>query len=86
MRQYRARCYEIERRQQRLPDTHPAVQRLRMLREAVAKLTAVADAAREQNDRALYAVLQALDDTSGPGVPCHHLNISRNHAQQCPSR
>jgi hypothetical protein len=53
MRQYRARRYEIERRQQRLPDTHPAVQRLRMLREAVAKLTAVADAAREQNDRAL---------------------------------
>ena len=69
MRHYRARRYEIERRQQRLLDDHPAVHRLRLLREAVAKLTAVADAAREQNDRALYAALQALDETSGPQVP-----------------
>ncbi len=66
MRHYRARRYEIERRQQRLPDNHPAVHRLRMLREAVAKLTAVADAAREQNDQALYAVLQALNGPSDP--------------------
>ena len=68
MRHYRARRYEIERRQQRLPDNHPAVHLLRMLREAVAKLTAVAEAAREQNDRALYAALQALNGLSGPGV------------------
>ena len=68
MRHYRARCYEIERRQQRLPDTHPAVQRLRMLREAVAKLTAVAEAARAQNDAALRAALKALDETSDPSV------------------
>ncbi len=69
MRQYCARRYEVERRQQRLPDPHPAVQRLRMLREAVAKLTAVAEAARAQNDAALRAALKALDEPSGPSVP-----------------
>ncbi len=69
MRHYRARRYEVERRQQRLPDDHPAVHRLRMLREAVAKLTAVAEAARAQNDAALRAALKALDETSGPSVP-----------------
>ncbi len=69
MRHYRARRYEVERRRQRLPDKHPAVHRPRLLREAVAKLTAVAEAAREQNDRALYAALRALNGLSGPGVP-----------------
>ncbi len=53
-----------ERRYQRLRDNHPMVERLDLMRVAVTKLQAVADATREQNDSALYAALAALDDAA----------------------
>ncbi len=55
---------EVERHRQRLPDDHPAAERLHLLRAAVARLQAVADAARAQNEVALYRALAALDDAA----------------------
>lgn len=75
----RARQYDRDRRQHRLPDTHPAVAKLRTLREAVEQFKAVADAARSQNDRALYTALQELDrDTPELSVPTDHPNRHSN--------
>ncbi len=57
----------VERRRHRLPDNHPAVERLRIMRAAVAKLKAVADSAHVENSGELYAALVALDDAASGG-------------------
>ena len=51
-----------ERRQKRLPDDHPAVARLKRMRERIVKLRAAVEAARTQNDRELYEALERLDE------------------------
>ncbi len=61
--------YEIKRAQQRCPDSSPTVKQLRNLRACVAKLKAVADAAREQNTIALYALQDALGDAPERAFP-----------------
>ncbi len=64
---------EVERRRQRLPDDHPAVERLRVLRAAVAKLQAVAAAARPEHTHELAAALAALDEAAdGGAAPAGH--------------
>ncbi len=54
--------HAVERRHQRLPDNHPAVERLRILGAAVAKLREVAEAAAHaENNAELSAALAELD-------------------------
>lgn len=50
-----------ERRTQRLPDDHPAVQLIKDQRAYIRLLETAVDAARDQSDCALYAALDALD-------------------------
>ena len=61
-----------ERRHNRLPDTHPAVHALQRQRAHIAKLEAVAEAARAQNDLALYQALKRLGADDGSARTAQH--------------
>ncbi len=61
--------HAVERRRQRLPDNHPAVERLRILRAAVAKLRVIADAAHVEHNAELSAALAELDKATNSDLP-----------------
>ena len=58
-----------DRRRHRLPDDHPAVVALRRQREHIRLLESIVEAARDNNDRAMYRAMQALEQAEAqPGV------------------